>query len=290
MPSGTAKAATTVLITGGNVGIGLATAVGIARTGASIILAVRSVAKGAAAADHIRTLVPGAAVDVMNLDLASLASIRSFVQAMRDRTPTLDVLVNNAGIALKKRTVTADGFETTFGVNHLGHFLLTNLLHDQLAAAPSARVVVVASDAHRFPRKGLSFDDLHREHRYGSMRAYGASKLANILFAREAARRWAASGITVNSLHPGFVATRLGRDGDGGRIGDLAMILGKPFAKTPERGATTSIYLATSSEVEGVTGQYFANSTPKAPAATALDDDVARRLWEVSASMVGLTA
>ena len=286
----TLDTANTVVITGSNTGLGLATAVGVARTGAQVILAVRSASKGEVAADHVRGAVPGAAVSVMNLDLASLASIRNFADALDERVPRLDVLINNAGLALKDRSVTADGFETTFGVNHLGHFLLSNLLVDRLAAAGSARVVVVASAAHRYPRAGLNFDDLDSEQRYTTMRAYGASKLANILFAREAARRWADRGITVNSVHPGFVASRLGRDGDGGRLGEIAMSLGRPFAKSPQRGAKTSVYLATSPEIAGVTGQYFANGKVKRPAATALDDDVARRLWDVSASLVGLPA
>ena len=277
------------MITGGNAGLGLATAVGVARTGASVILAVRSAAKGAAAAEHVRGVVPGASVDVMSLDLASLTSIRAFASALGDRLDSLDVLINNAGLTMKQRTVTADGFETTFGVNHLGHFLLTNLLHDRLAAAQSARVVVVASDAHRFARRGMAFDDLHSERRYGAMRVYGASKLANMLFTREASRRWSPDGITVNCLHPGFVATRIGRDGDGGRLGEVAATVLRPFAKSPERGARTSVFLATSPEPAGVTGTYFVNSRPKQPAATALDDAAAARLWQVSSEMVGLT-
>jgi len=280
---------THVVITGANAGIGLATAAGVARTGAGVILAVRSAEKGAAAAATVRAKVPGATIDVMPLDLASLASIRSFAAALGDRLPALDVLVNNAGVTMKDRTETADGFETTFGVNHLGHFLLTNLLHDQLKAATLPRVVVVASDAHRFVRSGLDFDDLQSTKRYKFMRVYGASKLANILFTREAAARWTDDGITVNCLHPGFVATRIGRDGDGGRLGDLIVPLLRPFARTPEKGAATSVHLATSPEVDGVSGQYFVKSRPKEPAANALDDTAARRLWEISETLVGLS-
>ncbi len=280
---------TQVVITGGNGGIGLATAVGVARTGAHVILAVRSPAKGSTAAEHVRAAVPGAVVDAMPLDLGSLDSIRAFAADLGHRIGALDVLVNNAGVVMRKRALTADGFEMSFGVNHLGHFALANLLHDQLAAANAPRVVVVASDAHRFARGGLTFDDLNSERRYRSMRAYGASKLANILFAREAARRWSGAGIAVNSLHPGFVATRIGRDGDGGRLGDVTATLLRPFAKSPERGATTSVLLATSPSAEGVTGLYYVNSAPKQPAATALDDAAARRLWDVSSELAGLT-
>ena len=279
---------TTTVITGANAGLGLATAVGVARTGAHVILAVRSTAKGAAAVGEIREAVPAASVEVIQLDLASLASIRAFATELSGRVDALDVLVNNAGVTIKDRSVTTDGFETTFGVNHLGHFALTNLLHDLLAAATEPRVVVVASDAHRFVRKGLDFSDLHSERKYGVMRAYGASKLANMLFTLEAARRWQADGITVNCLHPGFVATRIGRDGDGGRLGEIATTLLRPFAKTPERGARTSVFLATSPEPAGVTGKYFVNSRPKQPMATALDEEAAARLWKVSSEMVDI--
>ena len=279
---------TNIVITGGNAGIGLATAQGVARAGGHVILAVRSLAKGAAAVAAVQASVPQASVEAMSLDLASLASIRSFAAALGDRFSALDVLINNAGVTMKDRVLTSDGFEATFGVNHLGHFALTNLLHDQLAAASAPRVVVVASDAHRFARSGLDFDDLQSETRYRFMRAYGASKLANILFTREAARRWSADGLTVNSLHPGFVATRLGRDGDGGRIGDIVAPLLKPFAKSPERGAQTSIFLATSPTVEGATGEYYVKCAPKQPSARARDDDAARRLWDASTELVGL--
>ena len=163
---------TTVVITGGNAGIGMATAVGMARTGAGVILAVRSPSKGAEAAEQIRARAPGASVDVLPLDLASIESIRSFAAAYGERADSLDVLIDNAGVTMKSRSETADGFEATFGVNHLGHFLLTNLLRPLLAAADDGRVVVVASDAHRFARKGLDFDDLQSTRKYSFMGAY----------------------------------------------------------------------------------------------------------------------
>jgi NAD(P)-dependent dehydrogenase (short-subunit alcohol dehydrogenase family) len=279
----------TAVVTGANAGLGLATSIGLARAGHDIVMAVRNTTKGADAVALVRAAIPEAKVQVMTLDLASLASIRSFASAYGAARPTLELLVNNAGITMKSRTTTSDGFETTFGVNHLGHFLLTNLLHNSLAAAGgSARVVVVASDAHKFARGGLNFDDLQSTGKYRPLRVYGESKLANMLFAREAARRWKADGITVNSVHPGFVATRLGRDGDGGWLGDLAMTLGKPLARTPERGARTAIHVATAPSLEGVTGEYFANEKLAKPAATALDDSAATRLWSVSADLVGL--
>lgn len=279
---------TNVVITGANAGIGLATAIGVARTGAAVTLAVRSLDKGRVAAAEITGKVPGATVEVAALDLASLVSIRGFAATLAERVPALDVLVNNAGVTIKDRTETADGFETTFGVNHLGHFLLANLLRPQLAAAEGGRLVVVASDAHKFAKGGLDFDDLMATRRYRFMQAYGASKLANLLFMREAARRWAADGLTVNAVHPGFVATRIGRDGDGGWLGDLIVPLLKPFARTPEKGAATSVHLATSPQVAGVTGRYFVDLKPKEPAATALDDTAAGRLWTISEELVGL--
>jgi NAD(P)-dependent dehydrogenase (short-subunit alcohol dehydrogenase family) len=279
----------TAVVTGANAGLGLATATGLARFGHDVVMAVRDVAKGESAAALVRHEVRGANVTVRALDLASLASVRAFASALSSDLGSLDVLVNNAGVTMKSRTTTADGFETTFGVNHLGHFLLTNLLHDTLAAAPgTARVVVVGSDAHKFARGGLNFSDLQSAGKYGAMRVYGASKLANILFAREAAKRWRADGISVNSVHPGFVATRLGRDGDGGWLGDVAMTVLKPFARTPEKGARTTIHVAISPSLEGVAGEYFANEAIAKPAATARDDHAAAQLWDVSAELVGL--
>jgi NAD(P)-dependent dehydrogenase (short-subunit alcohol dehydrogenase family) len=279
----------TAVITGSNAGLGLATATELARKGHSIVMAVRNAAKGETAAAEVRAAVPNANVRVVPLDLASLASIRSFAGALVAEYPQLELLVNNAGITMKSRTTTTDGFETTFGVNHLGHFLLTNLLHDPLAAAGGlARVVVVASDAHKMARGGLNFDDLQSTGKYSPLRVYGASKLANILFTREIARRWKADGITVNAVHPGFVATRLGRDGDGGRLGDIAMILGKPFARTPAQGARTSVFVATAPELASVTGEYFANEKRATPNTAACDDTAAARLWEVSTGLVGL--
>jgi NAD(P)-dependent dehydrogenase (short-subunit alcohol dehydrogenase family) len=279
----------TAVITGANAGLGLATATELARKGHDIVMAVRNGAKGETAAAEVRAAVPGANVRVMPLDLASLASIRSFASSVVAEYPRLELLVNNAGITMKSRTTTTDGFETTFGVNHLGHFLLTNLLHAPLAAADgAARVVVVASDAHKMARGGLNFDDLQATAKYSPLRVYGASKLANILFTREIARRWKADGVTVNSVHPGFVATRLGRDGDGGWLGDIAMTLGKPFARTPAQGARTSVYVATSPELASVSGEYFASEKRATPNTAGCDDAAAARLWEVSTALVGL--
>src|SRR5450759_2586743 len=205
----------TVVVTGANAGVGLETAAGLVALGARVVLTARDEAKGANAADRIRARGGPGTVDVAPLDLASFASIRRFAREVAPGLGRLDVLVNNAGLVQLDYTVTEDGFETTFGVNHLGHFLLTTLLLDQLRSSTPARVVVVASVAHRSARSGLDFDDLQAERGYSPIGAYNRSKLANIYFTRELARRLAGSGVTANSLHPGFVASRLGRDGDG---------------------------------------------------------------------------
>jgi NAD(P)-dependent dehydrogenase (short-subunit alcohol dehydrogenase family) len=282
----TPEPSTTVLITGGNAGIGKETAVGLAARGARVAITARDAAKGAAAAAEVRERVPDAVVDVVPLDLASFASIRRCAEDVGRRYERLDVLVDNAGLVQLQRTVTEDGFETTFGVNHLGHFLLTSLLLDQLRASTPARVVVVASGAHKSARTGLDFDDLQAERSYSALGAYNRSKLANVYFARELARRLGGSGVTANSLHPGFVASRLARDGDAGALGDVAMTLLRPFALSPKRGARTSIYVASSPEVTDVTGRYFVRSRPAATSRVGADDVAARRLWEVSDALV----
>lgn len=277
-----------VVITGSNSGIGKESAVALAAMGATVVMTARDQAKGDAAFAEVRARSGSDDVVLGHLDLASFASIRSFASWFLERFDRLDVLIANAGLIMDSRRETAEGFEMMFGVNHLGHFLLTNLLRPQLAAADAARVVVVSSDAHKFARRGLDFDDLQSTQRYRALRVYGASKLANLLFAREAAARWAGDGITVNALHPGFVATRLGRDGDGGKLGDIVAPLLRPFARTPEKGAVASIHLATSPSVAGVTGDYFVDTKARTPAATALDEGAARRLWDISERLVGL--
>ena len=220
----------------------------------------------------------------MALDLASFASVRAFADEFSRTHDRLDVLVDNAGVILKDRRVTEDGHEMQFQTNHLGHFLLTNLLRDQLVASAPARVVVVASDAHRLAAKGLDFDNLESTRKYRSFRTYSRTKLMNILFARELARRLDGTGVTANAVHPGFVASRFSRDGDTGFMGNVGMVLGRPFARSPESGARTSVFVASSPRLDGVTGQYFAKSKLAKPSAAARDDIAAARLWDVSAS------
>jgi len=274
-----------VLITGGNAGIGKETAIGLAKLGATVVITSRNAERGRDALAEIKQRSGSDRVDVMQLDLASLASVRSFADAFLARYDRLDVLVENAGLVLGSRNVTEDGFETTFQVNHLGHFLLTELLRDRLVASAPSRVVVVASDAHKSARRGLDFDDLQSS-RYRSFNVYAKSKLANILFTRELARRLDGTGVTANVVHPGFVASRFGRDGDLGMLGKVTMPLMRPFALNAEQGARTSVYVASDPALEGVTGTYWVRCAPVSPSDAALDDDAARELWERSVAMV----
>ena len=276
----------TVLITGGNTGIGRETAVALARAGAQVVFTSRDAGKGQAALAEIRARSGSDAVEVMELDLARLGSVRDLASRVGDRFDRLDVLVNNAGLMLGSRRETADGYEMTFQVNHLGPFLLTTLLGDRLAAGDRARVVNVASAAHKSARHGLDFDDLQSTRGYRSFSVYAKSKLANILFTRELARRWDDHGIAVNAVHPGFVASDFGRDGDMSRLAGLAYPLIRVFALTPEQGARTQVHVASAPEVEGVTGGYWAKSAPATPSAAAQDDAAAARLWAVSEQLV----
>jgi len=279
--------APTVVITGGNAGVGKETAVGLAEQGAQVVITSRDPERGAAAVAEIRERTGSDAIEAMRLDLASIASIRSFAAELLERVERIDVLVDNAGGILGKRRETGDGFEMTFGVNHLGHFLLTNLLLDRLRASAPSRIVVVSSVAHKQARKGLDFDDLQSERKYRAGTAYARSKLANIYFARELARRLDGTGVTANSLHPGFVASRFARDGDFGWLGNIGMPLIRPFAISQAAGARTSIYLSTSPDVEGMSGLYFVKCAVAEPSKVAQDDEAAKRLWAVSEELIG---
>ncbi len=276
-----------VMITGGNAGIGKETAVGLAEQGAQVLITSRDAQRGTAAVEEIRARSGSDTIDVVALDLADLASVRRCAADLLDRTDRLDVLVDNAGLVMSRRTETADGFETTFGVNHLGHFLLTNLLLERLRASAPSRVVVVSSDAHKQARKGLDFDDLQSERSYRPFTVYGKSKLANIYFAQELARRLDGTGVTANSLHPGFVASRFGRDGDTGPVLQFLGLLARPFAISQVAGARTSIWLASSSDVDGVSGLYFYKCTSARTSKAAENDESAKRLWAVSEELVG---
>lgn len=267
----------TCMITGATSGIGQATALALAGMGADLVLLCRDRARGEETAAAARA-AGAPAVELLIADLGVQAEVRRAAAEFLAGGRPLHVLINNAGVVNLQRTLTADGLEATFAVNHLAYFLLTTLLLDRLRASAPARIVNVSSDAHRFGP--LDFDDLMNERRYRAMRVYGQSKLANILFTAELARRLEGSGVTVNSLHPGAVATRLGTN-NGAWARALIRLL-RPFFRTPDGGAATSIHLATAPELAGVSGRYFANRREKTPSAAARDPEAARRLWEVS--------
>ena len=275
-----------VLITGGNSGIGKEAAVTLARAGATVAITARDAQRGRDAQAEIRSRSASDAVEVVALDLADFASIRAAAADVLSRYDRLDVLALNAGLILDHRTETAQGFETTFGVNHLGHFLLTDLLRESLIASAPARVLVVASGAHNYARGGVNFDDLQSTKKYSSFGVYARSKVANILFSNELARRLSGTGVTSNALHPGFVGSNFGREGDAGRLGEIAMTLGKPFSTTPEKASATTSYLAGSNDVIGRTGEYWVHCKPKSPKAYAVDPVAAARLWTVSEDLI----
>lgn len=278
----------TFLITGGNTGIGKATATSLARTGAQVVFTARNREKGERALADIRRESGNDNVACMHLDLAALASIREFAEAFLAKYPRLDVLVLNAGLMVGSRTETADGFEMTFGVNHLGHFALTGLLLGRLKESEPARIVVVSSDAHRAARGGLDFADLQARAGYAMWTAYGRSKLANLLFTLELAERLQGSGVTVNALHPGVVATDFGGAEDTGRLIGFFMRAFSWAMVSTEKGARTSVYLATAPEVEGVSGLFYARCKPKQPRRAARNREMARRLWQVSEELTGV--
>jgi NAD(P)-dependent dehydrogenase (short-subunit alcohol dehydrogenase family) len=277
----------TVLITGGTGGIGKATAIGLAKLGAHVGITGRDRGRAEAAAADIRTQTDNPAVDAFAADMSSQAEVRRLARDVIDAYPHLDVLVNNVGGFWAHRHVTADGLEQTFAINHLAGFLLTNLLLDRLKASAPARVVTVSSGAQAMGR--IDFDDLQGAKKYSGQRAYNQSKLANVMFTYELARRLEGTGVTANVLHPGVVRTAFGAEDP--TAGYKVMLpLVRPFMKTPARGAANSIYLASSPEVEGVSGRYFANSTPKTSNKVSYDTAAAGRLWQVSTDLVGLTA
>ncbi len=269
------------IVTGANSGIGRATALGLAKLGARVVMVCRDRNKGEAAQAEIKAHSGNSPVDLLIADLSSQRAIRQLAQDLKANYRQLHVLVNNAGLYLNRRTLTVDGLETTFAVNHLASFLLTNLLLEALKASAPARVVNIASSAHT---STLDFDNLQGEKRYNGMQAYSASKLCNILFTYELARRLQGTGVTANCLHPGVVRTGLQRD-----LPAPFRIMRQFFA-TPEKGAETSIYLASSPEVERVNGKYFADKKEAMPSNVPADEAIAQRLWQVSAELTKLSA
>ena len=272
------------LVTGATSGIGQATARGLAALGATVLVVGRSEAKTRATVDQIKQVTGNPCVEGLLADLSSQQQVRALASTVLERAPQLHVLVNNAGAIYTKRSLSVDGIEMTFAVDHLAYFLLTSLLVERLRASAPARIINVASDAHAHAR--IDFDDLQGERGYRAFRAYGRAKLANILFTYELARRLAGSGVTANCLHPGLIATGFGHNNSG--LLSLGLHIASPFIKKPEQGAETSVYLASSPEVAAVSGQYFVNKRASKSSRVSYDVEVARRLWSSSAGMSSL--
>ena len=272
------------LVTGGTNGIGKSTALGLARMGANVIIVGRNAQKTYLVVEEIRSAAGNKNVDSLLADLSSQQDIRKLADEFRNKYSQLHVLINNAGGFYLKRQISIDGIEMTFALNHLAGFLLTNLLLDMIKASGHARIINVSSDAHASGK--IDFDNLQGE-RHFSPGAYNNSKLANILFTTELARRLQGTGVTVNSLHPGFVATGFAKN-NGKFIALLISTLVPLVARSAAKGAETSVYLASSSDVEGITGKYFFNSHPIPTAPQGNDMVVAEKLWNISAEMVQL--
>jgi NAD(P)-dependent dehydrogenase (short-subunit alcohol dehydrogenase family) len=274
------------LVTGASSGIGLAACQALAKQGASLVMVARSLEKAEEAKAQVLRRAPQAHLEIMLADLADQASIRRLAEQFRAKHDRLDVLLNNAGVIMPDRQETPDGYEYTFAVNHLAYFMLACLLIDPLLAAPQGRVVSVSSEAHRIGQ--LHFDDLHLRNGYGSMKAYGQSKLANILFTTELARRLEGTSVVANCLHPGVVATNFA--GNGGWLWQGLLQLARPFMRTPEEGASTAVYLASSADAAACgSGRYFVDSRPKAPSREAQRADLALQLWKTSEALTGAT-
>ncbi|HEX8185779.1 MAG TPA: SDR family oxidoreductase [Blastocatellia bacterium] len=269
------------LVTGANSGIGKETAKELAKLGATVVMVCRNRERGKLALDDIRSASGNENIELMLCDLSSQRSIREFASEYEKSHARLDVLVNNAGVYLRKRAETEDGLEATFAINHLGYFLLTNLLLDLVKKSAPARIINVASAAYRFG--AIDFDDLQSEKNYRSMVIYSNSKLANVLFTYELARRLDGTGVTANCLHPGAVGTNLFQT-----LPKAIQSLVKMVTIGPEKGASTSVYLASSPKVEGVTGKYFVKKSATRTSASSYNEDTARRLWNVSAKLTGL--
>jgi len=276
-----------VVITGANTGIGKICALDMAKRGGKIILLCRSQERGEAAAEEIRKETK-AEVIFHKCDLASLASVRECAEQLNNSLPKIDILLNNAGVMMCPLTRTEDGFEMQIGTNHLGHFLLTNLLMPLLKrAAPDARIVNVSSLAHE--RGRMNFDDINYEKRsYSPAGAYGQSKLANVLFTRELARKGEGSGVNAYALHPGVIATELGRHLNANPVLKCMSMMFMPLVKTPEAGAQTSLYCCLEQSISDENGKYYSDCRRKEPAVQAQNDEDAKKLWQISEKLTGL--
>lgn len=272
-----------VVITGATSGIGQVAAENLAAMGARIVQVARDKARGEAALDRLRACGPNVQHTIHYADLSRLSEMKRVAAEIARAEPHIDVLINNAGALFGSRQVTEDGLERTFALNHMSYFVVTHFLRERLKASAPARVISTSSDAHRGNR--LDFDDLQAARNYRGFPVYGRSKLANILFTRELARRLEGTGVTANALHPGFVATRFGDESRG--LLSLGIRAAKLFAISPENGAKTIIYLASSPEVAGVTGRYFYKCRHSTPTREAQDDAAAKRLWAESVKLAG---
>jgi NAD(P)-dependent dehydrogenase (short-subunit alcohol dehydrogenase family) len=274
-----------IVITGATSGIGQVAAENLAGMGARLVLVARDKARGETALARLRQAGPGPVHTIHYADLSRIAEMKRVAAEIAAAEPRIDVLINNAGALFSSRQVTADGLEFTFATNHMAYFVLTHGLRPSLlAAAPTARVINTASDAHR--GNVLDFSDLQSAKSYSGFKVYGRSKLANILYTRELARRWAGTGVTANSLHPGFVATRFG-DQSGGML-SFGVRIAKSFAISPEKGAETIVYLASSDEVAAISGKYFYKCRVATPTKEAQDDEAAQRLWLETEKLAGM--
>jgi len=285
MPEALPMAGKVVLITGGTGGIGKATAIGLARLGARVGITGRDLRRAEQAAAEVRNFSGNPSVDAFAADLSSQAEVHRLATAVLNAYPRLDVLVNNVGGFWAHRHPTTDGLEHTFALNHLASFLLTNLLLDRLKASAPARVVTVSS--HVQAEGHIVFDDLQGARNYSGQSAYSQSKLANVMFTNELARRLEGTRVTATSLHPGFVRTDFGAEDQAWFFGFIGHLV-RPFLKTPTQGAQTSIYLASSPDMDGVTGKFFVNGMPKTANKVAYDPAAMARLWRTSADLVGM--
>ncbi len=275
------------LITGANSGIGKVTAKKLAQKGAYIVMLCRNEDKAETARKEIIKESGQSGIEILLTDLALQYDIRRAVDQFLNKFDALDILINNAGIIVSGRQETADGIEKTFAVNHLAPFLLTNLLIVALKKAPDARVINISSEAHRSVAHAFDLENLQLKKEFSPMKAYGLSKLCNIMFTHELAKRTTDYSITTNALHPGTVRTKL--TSEASWLMYLLFTLGKPFMKSPEKGAETPVYLATSKEVEGESGYYFKNKEKIEPAKIALDDILTEKLWDISEKLTGLS-
>jgi NAD(P)-dependent dehydrogenase (short-subunit alcohol dehydrogenase family) len=278
----------TVMITGFTAGVGKAATFALAEMGADLVGVCRNAEKGKAVVEEVRQKTGVRNLEMFAGDLGLQRDVRRVAGEFLATGRLLHVLFNNAGVVMQRRDTTAEGLEMTFAVNHLGYFLLTNLLIESLRAGAPSRVVCTASDAHKFAGREIDFDDLQSESSYSTFGVYGKSKLCNILFARELARREAENGVSAYAFHPGFVGSDFAKNN--GALASALVKLISPFARSTEKGAETGVYLCTSPGITEASGGYFQDMKPNRPSKVASSDDVARRLWEASAELTQLEA